>query len=170
MKRILQTRRCERSFLRICGLLRKLGHCGDCGGALIETALAAPLLSLLLLGAAEFGMVDYAAIEVTNAAKAGADYGASSLTAAADTTGIQTAARNDAANITLGTTTVGRSYICSDGTSPTGTFPTLICTTGTALETILIVQTQTSFTPLIHIPGFTSPFTLHGYASQKVTQ
>ena len=170
MARILPWRQLDGVIFRARRLLRSVVFGPEGGGALIETALAAPLLSLLLLGASEFGLVDYEAIEVANAAKAGAEYGTSSLSAAADTTGIRTAAINDASNITLGTTTVGRSYICSDGTSPTGTLPNLVCTSGAALETILMVQTQASFNPLIHIPGVTSTFTLHGQAVQKVMQ
>lgn len=151
------------SARRMCGAAR-----ADWGGALIETALALPLLSLLLLGASEFGLVDYEAIEVTNAAKAGVQYGAQSAARSGDTGGIQNAATLDAPNITLGTTTVARSYICSDGSSPTGTPPA--CGSGLALETILTVKTQATFIPLIHIPFVTPSFSLHGQATQKVLQ
>lgn len=147
-------------------LLRRLY--AECGGALIETALALPLLSLLLLGASEFGLVDYEAIEVMNAAKAGVQYGAQGVANSGDTTGIQNAARADAPNITLGTTTVGTSYICSDGTTPTGT--PLACLSGATVEGILTVKTQATFNPLIHIPFVTPSFTLHGQATQKVLQ
>jgi Flp pilus assembly protein TadG len=142
----------------------------EVGGALIETAVAAPILSLLLLGASEFGMATYDAIEVSNAAKAGVQYGTSSVAASTDTTGIGTAAQNDASNIALGTTTVARSYDCSDGTIPTGTYPNLACLSGAAIETILTVRTQASFRPPIHIPGVPSTLTLHGQAAQKVMQ
>jgi len=142
--------------------------CADRGGALIETALALPLLSLLLLGASEFGLVDYVAIEVTNAAKAGAQYGAQGSRFTQDTTGIQNAAKADAPNITLGTTSASISYLCSDGTTPTGT--PLTCLNGGAIETILMVKTQATFNPLIHIPFVTPSFTLHGQATQKVLQ
>ena len=141
---------------------------GDCGGALIETALALPLLSLLLLGASEFGLVDYVAIEVTNAARAGAQYGAQGARYVSDTTGIQNAATADAPNITLGTTTASTSLICSDGTTPGGS--PLGCASGAAVETILTVKTQAIFNPLIHVPFVTPSFTLHGQASQKVLQ
>lgn len=140
----------------------------DRGGALIETALAMPLLSLLLLGASEFGLVDYEAIEVTNAARAGVQYGAQDGNHAVDTTGIQHAATLDAPNITLGATTANLSYICSDGTTPTGT--PLACLSGVAIETILTVKTQATFNPVIHVPFVTPSFTLHGQASQKVLQ
>jgi Flp pilus assembly protein TadG len=141
---------------------------GDRGGALVETAIALPLLSLLLVGASEFGLVDYEAIEVTNAARAGVQYGAQSATHAADVTGIQRAATADAPNITLGTTTVSTTFICSDGSNPTGTPP--VCGAGLALETILTVRTQATFNPVLHIPGVTPNFALRGQATQKVLQ
>lgn len=140
----------------------------DRGGALVETAIALPLLSLMLLGASELGLVDYEAIEVTNAAHAGVQYGAQSAANAADTTGIRNAATADAPNIALGTTNVSTSYICSDGSTPTGTPPA--CGSGLALEAILTVSTQATFNPIIHVPGVTPSFTLHGQATQKVLQ
>lgn len=139
------------------------------GGALVETAVTLPLLSLLLLGASEFGLVDYEAIEVTNAAKAGAQYGAQGSRYTGDTTGIQNAAAADAPNITLGTTTASTSLVCSDGTTPLSG-PPVTCASGVAIETVLTVQTQATFNPVIHIPFVTPSFTLHGQASQRVLQ
>ena len=40
------------------------------GGALVETALTAPLLVLMLLGLVEFGRVAYISIQTSNAARA----------------------------------------------------------------------------------------------------
>ena len=45
------------------------------GQALVEAALVLPLLLLLILGALETGSIAYNAIEVENAAEAGALYG-----------------------------------------------------------------------------------------------
>lgn len=147
---------------------KSLDYIGDAhGGALVETALAMPLLLLLLLGAAEFGMASYAAIEVENAAMAGVQYGAQNPGLSNDTTGIQTAAANDAGNITLGTTTVSHTCICSNGTA-SSCQPT-DCP-GSQPETILTVQTQTTFKPGFKVPGFPTSFTIYGQAVQKVLQ
>lgn len=150
-----------------CQRLFQALRCGN-GGALVETAVALPLLSLLLLGASEFALVDYEAIEVTNAARAGAQYGAQGSRYTNDTTGIQNAARADAPNITLGTTTASTSLVCSDGTTPIGS--PLMCASGVAIETILTVRTQATYNPVIYIPSLAPSFTLHGQASQKVLQ
>jgi Flp pilus assembly protein TadG len=133
--------------------------CSEQGGALVETAVTMPILFLLLLGAAEFALVEYKAIEVSNAANAAAQYGTSSPISAADTTGIRLAATNDATNVAL--------CICSNGTAST-------CAAGDCssshIEQILTVQTQASYTPPIHLPGLPMTFALQGLAVRKVLQ
>lgn len=167
MRRALLFPRFALSF-RFRQALEELQVKQDYGGALIETALALPLLALLLLGASELGMADYQAIEVANAAKAGAQYGAQNVNTAMDTSGIANAAQNDAPNIKLGSTSVSTATICSDGSVTQGTPGT--CNPGTVVETILTVQTQSAFNPVVIIPGLTPSFTLHGQAVQKVMQ
>ena len=139
------------------------------GQALIETALVMPLLFLILLGVAEFSMASYAAIEVSNAALAGAQYGAQNPAYAADTAGIRAAAQNDAGNITLGTTTATESCTCSGGTGGVVSCLPTSCS-GSNIETILTVQTQAPFNSAFHYLGLPAAFTLHGLASQKVLQ
>ena len=77
---------------------------GESGQSLVEAALSISLLIAVVVGAAEIARVGYAAIEVGNAARAGAQYGAQSGYTAADTTGIATAASRDAGNLTTLTT------------------------------------------------------------------
>jgi Flp pilus assembly protein TadG len=143
-------------------------HKGDAGQSLIEMALASSLLMLILLGAAEFGRVAYAAIEVSNAARAGAAYGAQNGSTASDTTGIATAAANDAPDISrLQIKPPILSCVCSDGSS--STCANTDCPTSHIEETVT-VQTWVSFDPLIHLPGLPTTFTLTGKAVQKCLQ
>ncbi len=137
------------------------------GGALIETAVTMPIVFLLLLGATEFALVEYKAIEVTNAANAGAQFGASSPITAADTTGIRLAATNDATNVALGTTQVSISCVCSNGAA--STCASTDCSTS-HIEQILTVRTQASFAPPIQLPGLPMTFALKGIAVRKVMQ
>jgi Flp pilus assembly protein TadG len=137
------------------------------GNALVETSILLPLLATLLIAAYEIATAAYTSIEVQNAALAGVQYGAQSSATAGDTTGIQTAAANDAANINLGTTTVSHSCICANGSAST-CLPT-DCS-GSTIVTILTVQTQATYTPIIHMPGIPSSFTMYGKAIQKVMQ
>ena len=141
------------------------------GQSLIETALLGSILIVLLLGIAEIGRVDYAAIEVANAAKAGAAYAAQNGHTAADSTGIATAAASDAGNLTGLTTTSSASCVCSDGTTPpSGSCTTTgICSSSQVIETVT-VSTQVTFDPLIHLPGLPTTYTLKGRAVQQCLQ
>ena len=132
--------------------------------AMAEIALTLPILLALLIGGAEIARVSYAAIEVSNAARAAAQYGAQNSTTAADTTGMQTAATNEASSVALGTTTVSISYICSNGSSTSGTPPTC---SSSVVETILTVNTQATVDPLVHLRFLPITFTVHGQAVQK---
>ncbi len=140
---------------------------GEQGGALIEAAITLPILFLLLLGATQFAMVEYQAIEVANAANAGAQYGTSSPVAAADTAGIRLAATSDAANIAMSTPQVSISCICSNGA--TSTCANTDCSSS-HIEQILTVQTQATYTPPFRWPGLPTSFTLNGVAVRKVMQ
>lgn len=138
------------------------------GQALVETAVTVPLLILLLVGVAELGRLAFAAIEVSNAARAGAAYGAQNGGTASDTTGIATAAANDAANLTSLSTTSSISCICSDGSAAS-------CADNTAcpnshIEETVTVNTQAAFDPMFHLPGLPTSFTLRGQAVQKCLQ
>src|SRR3954469_259245 len=68
--------------------------------AILELALLAPIFAAMLVGAAEFGMLCYSAIEVSEAARAGVAYGSQTPGTASDTSGMQTAATNAAPNVT----------------------------------------------------------------------
>lgn len=81
----------------------------DRGSALVELALTLPLFVCIIVGAVELGRVAYFAIELTNAARAGAGFGSQDLATAFQTgsngqfdpTFIEAAAQNDAPDITL---------------------------------------------------------------------
>jgi len=146
-------------------ILRARNH--EAGQALVETALIFPILMTLLLGTAELARVAYAAIEVANAARAGAQYGAQSGFTASDTTGIATAAANDAANLTGLSTTSSYACVCSDGSASTCQ-PT-DCT-NSRIEQTLTVNTQVTIDPIIHLHGLPTTYTLKGQAIQQCAQ
>lgn len=73
------------------------------GSALVELALTAPVLMFMLIASAELARIAYYAIEVQNAARAGAAYGAASTQNAfgpASAANMEQAAENDVPNIT----------------------------------------------------------------------
>lgn len=72
------------------------------GAALVEAAIALPLLLLVLLGASDFGRLSYVSVLLANAASAGARFGSLTPTNATNAEGIQKAVIDD-----LGSTNVG---------------------------------------------------------------
>ena len=145
--------------------MRGLGRRSE-GQSLIETALVFPILVTLLIGAADLARIARASIAVSNAAKAGVQYGTESGFTAQDSTGIATAAANEASNLTL-TTSSSYSCVCSDGSA--STCQNTDCATSHVVETVT-VNTQTDVTPLIHLPGLPSTYTVKGLAVQRCLQ
>src|SRR5579859_4273443 len=141
--------------------IRALGFREE-GGALIETALTAPMLLVLMMGSVEFARVAYAAIEVSNAARAGVTYGGQSGLTASDTAGIQWAATHDGVNIPgMTVATPILTYTCSDGSALTNIAPAPPACSGSGvhLQETVTVQTQVSMNPLIHVPGLPTTYT-----------
>ena len=90
----------------------------DRGGAMVEFALAFPLLLLMCLGATDFGRLFFHAVTVANAASVGAFYGAQSNVASAQFSQMEMRATEDAANLTGVTATATRFCECP-GETPT---------------------------------------------------
>src|ERR1700744_6377881 len=85
---------------RPAGVIARLaGLRSESGQSLVELSLGLTAMTVLLIGATEFGGLAYASIEVSNAARAGVQYGAQNHTTASDTTGMQTAATQDAPDV-----------------------------------------------------------------------
>ena len=133
----------------------------DSGQSLIELAVAAPLLFLMLLGMVEFGRMTYAAIEVSNAARAAAQYGAANGGALSDSSGMLNAAQTDALNMPSSPSMAWVSgyptsnCYCANAKSTSVSCTSISATTcvGSHLEGTLTVKMQVSYSPLIHWPG-----------------
>jgi Flp pilus assembly protein TadG len=144
------------------------------GSAVLELGLVMPTLALLLVVAAEGGRMAYFAIEVSNAAGAGAAYGAQSTATSTMTTAIQTAAANDAPNLTrIATLTVTSAIACqcTDGTSFTsiscGTSSTT-CVSPSRTIKYLRVNTSAPVGGLFRYPGLPTIYTLRGQAVMRI--
>jgi Flp pilus assembly protein TadG len=154
------------------------------GVSTVEVALMLPFLLLLLMGAVDFGQLFRMAIEVSNAARAGAQYGYQNSASQMDTPGMIAAAEDDAADVTTwGANVASYGCMCSDGTdqsqvgSSTSDSVTLCvtppasCTSrGTQLINYVEVQTQATYTPLFPWPGLPSTITLNGNATYWAAQ
>lgn len=141
------------------------------GQALVETALTIPLLLLLLIGAAEFGRLAYAAIEVSNAARAGVAYGAQSHITASDSSGMETAATQDGSNITGLTATSSHFCTCSSNGAVLACTTSLnTCVSPDRVIEYVQVNTTATITPMFNYPGISRTFTLTGQAIMRAEQ
>ena len=153
-----------KTLLSNIGFLRRLGD--DSGQSLVEMALSFTILITFLVGAADLARVTRASISVANAAKAGAQYAAQTGFTAQDTSGIQAAAAAESPNLTL-TTTSTYSCVCSNGNS--STCKNTDCNNSHIVETVT-VNTSTTVTPAIRLPGMQSTWTIKGQAIQRCFQ
>jgi Flp pilus assembly protein TadG len=158
------------------------------GVSTVEVALMLPFLLLLLMGVVDFAQMVHLAIEVSNAARAGAQYGYQNSATQADAPGMIAAAEDDAADVTTwGANTASYGCMCSDGTeqiqmassssgstsgssSQCSTPPSSCTSKGTQLINYVEVQTQATYTPLFPWPAVPSSITLNGKAMYWAAQ
>lgn len=150
----------------------------DRGSAFVELALVVPFLCLLLIGTVELGRIAYAAIEVSNAARAAVAFGSQRLGLANDSTDMKTAAAADASNLasmgaTLTTNATDACYCdTSSGarTSVTCNSTFSLCPAGTTSVVYVLATTQATVPTMFKYPGLPTSFTLHGFAQMRVVQ
>ena len=160
------------------------------GSAFVELAIILPILTLLVIASAELGRIAYAAIEVSNAARAGVAYGAQSNLTAKDSAGIKLAAKDEAPNVTSLNATATDSCVCETVTTSTGAIKrtaihvcsgsssTLAadCPTSTTSTTVnyvvnyVSVSTSATVSTMFHYPGIPSSFSLSGFAQMRQEQ
>lgn len=161
----------------------KMFRRGDAGNALVETALTFSILTTLLIGVAEMARIAFAAIEVTNAARAAAQYAAmnggafnTNDSSGLDTTGMLNAAQADAGNLGGSAAPVFANtptYTCS--CTGTGTASCVApstpsgCTTSHIVATVT-VHMKTTYTSVVRLPGLPATYTLYGYDVEQVLQ
>jgi Flp pilus assembly protein TadG len=154
-----------------------LAYRNDSGQSMVELALSLPLFVLLVLGTAEIANIAWAAIQINNAARAGAQFASQShLNAAQNGTdspinAISSAAKADAPNFPQMTVTSSQVCKCI---SSAGVDTGLSCTPAACVSPDVItdfvqVNTQASITPFVHYPGLPASYTIKGYAFMGVS-
>ncbi len=139
------------------------------GSALVEVAVTLPVLLLLLVGVIDIGRGYYFALEVSDAAEAGALYGSLNTS---DTAGMRSAATLDAPDLPGGltTNTASSGCECPDGSgivsgcaSPPGACSTTY---------VRYVQVNTAYTyhPMLPYPGIPATYSLTGLAVLRASQ
>lgn len=151
-------------------LARRTTQQCDAGQAILELALLMPIFILLIVGAAEFGHLAYAAIEVTNAARAGCAYGAQTHITASDNVNIQLAAIQDGSNISGLTATPSHFCACSTGGTIACSTALTSCPSPARIIEYVQVNTAASVAPIFNYPGISKTFNLSGQAIMRVEQ
>lgn len=152
----------------------------DLGSAFVELALILPTFFILIVGAAEFGRLAFASIEVSNAARAGVAYGSRNHATASNSSAMQAAALGDAADITSTTAQAGP-CICPASAATTsvpacttafftGASPFSSCPAVTSTTEYVQVNTQATVISVFQLPGFPASYTLNGSATMPVEQ
>lgn len=135
---------------------------------MIEFALVAPILSLLLMGTIEIGRFTYFSILAANAARAGAQYGAQNVTTAGDTAGITNAATLDGQSLSNWSGGITPTVLCS----VSGAAPAACSSSGSGPPTNTIyyvrVQVTGTFNTLLHYPLLPAHLPVSGSATMRV--
>lgn len=158
--------------------LRISAASGQRGVAIVEFALALPLLILLLVGIIEYGRYTYFAIEIGNAAHAGAQYGSQNATTGADFTGMKNAAIADGQNtifpLTTAAITAQNVCACWNGSTETPSPPSTSvcgqnCTAGRQVTYAQVMVTATMRTLFnFRAVGLPSSFTVAKTATIRI--
>jgi Flp pilus assembly protein TadG len=145
----------------------------DRGGALVELAVALPLLVVILAGTVDFARVFYASVSLTNAARAGAQWGASKTSRSDQFATIESTA--EAATSLPGVTaSATRLCMCAtdsgtfSATSPTPNDCSATCSGGHIVMTVTVTA-NSRFTTIMNIlPGVPSTIDLSRAATLRV--
>jgi Flp pilus assembly protein TadG len=172
--------------MRYVTTLRRLSdsfRSNDDGQSIVELAVMAPLLLLLLVATIDLGFFAYDGIELGNAARAGAEYGAQSPgtasggTVGEDPSAIVAVVQADAKQLadSSGTSTVTpinvTTYCACDSAKGTAVDcnATAPCTTSDRLDVFVKVDATNTFKPLLHIPGFSAQIPIERVAIQEMS-
>ncbi|MBI3977967.1 MAG: pilus assembly protein [Chloroflexi bacterium] len=124
---------------------------GGRGQALVELALVAPVLLLMLAGALDLGRIFYYQIAITNAARVGAGY---AIFSPSDLTGIQYRVLTEASTLSLSGGDVV--VVTPNGTSP-----------GNPIQVSVTYNFQ-AVTPIISVLWGGGPFALQAAATMVI--
>jgi Flp pilus assembly protein TadG len=152
----------------------------DRGSAFIELALILPTFVILCVGAAEFGRLAFASIEVSNAARAGVAYGSRNHATASNSSAMQAAALGDASDVASMSATAGP-CICpaSAATASVPACTTAFFTGANAFSSCpavsgtteyVQVDTSAAVPSMFQLPGLPTSYTVYGSATMTVEQ
>jgi hypothetical protein len=131
--------------------------------------MVAPVLGLLLVGAADFARAFYFNQEVIASARAGAQYGSQTVGNAADSTGIKAAAVANAINIPgFAASNVTTSTCTCSPPSGVTACASSYCNGANSQATYVTVISTATFTTLVHYPGVPQTTSMSATAIMQV--
>ena len=141
------------------------------GAALVELAVALPLLLVIMIGTIDFGRAFRTAMIVTNAARAGAQFGSQNAVNATNTTGMAAAANAVFTANGLGTTPAPSASTLCQCASTSGVFTNAAscsdpCTGGHLVVSVTVTATRT-FSLIQPFPGIPSSVTITRSATAR---
>ena len=143
---------------------KRLSRFGRRGNAMLEAALATPMLFLLLSGVVDMGRAFYYSDIAAGAARAGAQYGIISSTNSGNLVGIQNAAKDEhARQLPDSIFTATASYFCQN----TGG-AVVNCADNPTAEAYVKVVTHVTYDLIIPWPGLANPMTIGGLSVMRV--
>jgi hypothetical protein len=141
------------------------------GQALVEVATFIPFLLFLTIGLIDVGKYTYYAIQVNNAARAGAAYGAQSTSAEAYTAGITAAVNTDASGLPSSAySSSGHYCICANGVGGQQVCSPLPTCAGSHPLNYVYVNTSEQFNILFKMPWLPNTLTVTGSSVMRVAQ
>ena len=136
------------------------------GTAAVEFALAAPFLMALIIGMTEVGMAAFEAMQVKNAAEAGAVYASQHP---ADFTGIQNAVTNATGTAGITAAPAPTSFCgCPGASGITAGDCATACASGSAQGHYVRVNASITHTKIFTFPGFADPQVFTGVSTLRV--
>ncbi|MGH7842542.1 MAG: TadE/TadG family type IV pilus assembly protein [Candidatus Binataceae bacterium] len=138
------------------------------GQSVVEIALVAPVLILLLCVAGDFARLFFTSIDLNQAARAGAQYGSQTVITAADTNGIKTAVTTAGASIS-GLTESSTQCTCAASTSVAACGSGYNCA-GDPSATYIEVDASATYTTFTKYPGMPTSIPLTSKAIMAVQQ
>ncbi len=139
------------------GLLSKCARARS-GTAAIEFGIAMPMLLVLLIGLTEVGLAVYQAMQVQDAAEAGAMYASQHPT---DTAGITAAVVNATSTAGISASPVPVTFCgCPSTAGIAAGNCTSACANGNAQGYYMTISAQLTHTAILQFPGFPNPLVL----------
>lgn len=141
------------------------------GGALVELALALPLMLIVFFATVDFSRALYYSMALTNAARAGAQYCSISPANSVDTTGTLAVTNNASPSISgFSSSAPGAACFCAtDGGTFTSASCTATCPGGQHLVVTCSVTTSGTFSRVTPYPGIPATVPLSRSVRMRVS-